>query len=72
MRFQTLNCMSCATGKVCIICITTTIRNTPKFLYCSTIRSLYRHVICNVPVSCKSNGDRNHLRAWLDSDLLVE
>ena len=23
---------------------------------------------CNVPVSCKSNGDRNQLWAWLNSD----
>ena len=34
--------------------------------------SLYRLVVCNVPVSCKANGDRNQLGAWLDSDLIVE
>ena len=38
--------------------------------YC--IRSLYRHMVCNVQVSCKANGDRNHLEAGLDSDLIVE
>ena len=27
----------------------------------------YTHV-CDVPVSCKANGDRNQLWAWLDSD----
>ena len=41
-------------------------------LYYSTIRSLYRHVVCNVPVSCKVNGDRNQLEAWLDSDLIFK
>ena len=35
---------------------------------CTAIRSLYRHVVCDVPVSCKANGDRNQLWAWLDSD----
>ena len=35
----------------------------------STIRAIYLQVICNVPVSCKANGDRNQLRAWLYSDL---
>ena len=34
--------------------------------YC--IQSLYRHVVYNVPVSCKANGDRDELWAWLDSD----
>ena len=29
------------------------------------IRSLYRHVVCNVPVSCKAYGDMNQLWAWL-------
>ena len=33
------------------------------------IRPLYRHVVCNVPVPCKANGDRKQLGAWLDSDL---
>ena len=37
-----------------------------------TIRSLYRHVVRNVPVSCKANRDRNQLGVWLDSDLIVE
>ena len=36
--------------------------------YYIAIRSLYRHVVCNVSVSCKANGDRNQLWAWLDSD----
>ena len=30
--------------------------------------SLYRHVVCNVPVPCKAKGDRNQLWVWLDSD----
>ena len=25
------------------------------------IRSLFRHVVCDAPVSCKANGDRNQL-----------
>ena len=33
------------------------------------IRSMYPHVVCNVPVSCKANSYRNQLGAWLDSDL---
>ena len=36
-----------------------------------TFRSLYRHVECNVPVSCKAFGDRNQLGAWLDNDLIA-
>ena len=36
------------------------------------IWSLYRHVVCNVLVSCKANGDRNQLEAWLDSDPIAE
>ena len=40
--------------------------------YNLTIRALYhRHVVCNVPVSCKSIEDRNQYGAWLDSDLIV-
>ena len=35
------------------------------------IQSLYRHVVCIVPVSCKANRDRNQLEAWLDSDLYL-
>ena len=29
--------------------------------YYIAIRSLYRHMVCNVSVSCKANGDRNQL-----------
>ena len=36
------------------------------------IRSLYRLVVCNVPVSCKITRDRNQLGAWLDTDRIVE
>ena len=39
-----------------------------KWLYYSNILSL----VCNVPVSCKTNADRNQLGAWLDSGLIVE
>ena len=38
----------------------------------TAFRSLYRHVVCNAPVSCKTNEDKNHLVAWLDSYLIVE
>ena len=34
--------------------------------YYSSIQSLYRHVVCNVWVSCKANGDRNQFGAWVD------
>ena len=37
-------------------------------MYHTAVRSLYRHLVCNVPVSCKANGDRNQLWAWLDCD----
>ena len=40
--------------------------------YYSTVMSLYPHMVCNVPVSCKANGDRNQLGAWLGSHLIVE
>ena len=43
-----------------------------KILYYSTIRSLYCHMVCNVPVSCKANIERNQLGVWLDSDLIAE
>ena len=38
--------------------------------YYSNFGSLYRHVVCNVPISCKANGERSQLEAWLDSDLI--
>ena len=38
----------------------------------TAIQSLYRHVACDVPVSCKTNGDSNQLWAWLDSDPKVD
>ena len=38
------------------------------YRYYTAIRSLNCHVVCDVPVSCKANGDRNQLWAWLDSD----
>ena len=41
-------------------------------MYYTMIQSLYRHVVCNVSVSCKANGDRNQLGAWLDTDLIAE
>ena len=37
-------------------------------MYHTTIQSMYRHVVCNVLVSCKANADRNQLWAWLDCD----
>ena len=40
--------------------------------YNSAIQSQYRHVVCNVPVSCKANGDLNQVEAWLDSDPIAE
>ena len=30
-------------------------------------QSLCRHVVCNVPVSCKANSDWNQFEVWLDS-----
>ena len=41
-----------------------------KFDYITAIRSMYRHVMCNGPVSCKANGVGNQLGAWRYSDLL--
>ena len=32
------------------------------------ISSANSHVICNVPVSRKANGDRNQFEAWRSSD----
>ena len=40
--------------------------------FISAIWSLNRHVVCDVPVSGKANGDRNQLWAWLDSDLKAD
>ena len=39
--------------------------------YDTTLNSLYCHVVCNVPESCKANGVGNHLGAWRYSDLIV-
>ena len=39
--------------------------------YSTTNRSLYRHVVCCVPVSCKANGAGTQLGAWRYSDLLA-
>ena len=42
-------------------------------LYYSAFRSLYRHVVCNIPISCKANGIRNQLGwGWLDSGPIAE
>ena len=38
------------------------------YFYYTAIRPFYRHKVCNAPVSCKANGVRNKLWAWLDSD----
>ena len=38
-----------------------------KILFSYSV-TVHRHVVCNVPVSCKANRDRNQLGAWLDSD----
>ena len=35
------------------------------YRYYTAIWSLYRHVVCDVPVSFKANWDRNQLWAWL-------
>ena len=40
-------------------------------MYSTANRSLYRHVVCCVPVSCKANGVGNQLGAWRYSDLLA-
>ena len=40
--------------------------------YYPAIGSLYHHMVCNVPVSCKAYRDRNQLGVWLDSDLIFE
>ena len=32
--------------------------------YTTAIRSLYRHVVCNGPISCKFNGIGNKLEEW--------
>ena len=39
--------------------------------YNTTLRSLYRHVVCNVPVTCITNVVGNQLGAWLDNDCVV-
>ena len=39
--------------------------------YSTANRSLFRHVVCCVPVTCKANGVENQLVAWRYSDLLV-
>ena len=38
------------------------------YRYNTAIQPLYHHVVCDIPVSCKANGDRYQLWAWLDSD----
>ena len=40
----------------------------PYLVYYIAYRSLYRHVVCNVPVSRKTNGDMNQLGTWCYSD----
>ena len=41
-------------------------------VFCNTtIRSLYCHVVCNGPVSCKANRVGNQLGVWQYSDLLA-
>ena len=45
-------------------------KNLSSYYMQLTIRALYFQVIiCNVPVTCKANGDRNQLGAWLYSGL---
>ena len=33
-------------------------------IYTSAIRSLYRHLVCNGPISCKFNGTGHKLGEW--------
>ena len=33
-------------------------------IYTSAIRSLYHHVVCNGPISCKFNGIGNKFGEW--------
>ena len=40
-------------------------------MYTIAIRSLYRHFVCNGPVSCKANRVGNQLGAWRYSDPLA-
>ena len=47
-------------------------RRKNTMLHCSAIRSLYRHVVCNYPLSGKAYIDMSQLEAWLDSDLIHE
>ena len=42
-----------------------------KSVYSTDNRSLYGHVVCCVPVSCKANGVGKELEAWRNSDLLA-
>ena len=42
-----------------------------KSAYSTDNRSLYGHVVCCVPVSCKANGVGKELEAWQNSDLLA-
>ena len=42
-----------------------------KSAYSTDNRSLYGHVVCCVPVSCKANGVGKELEAWRNSDLLA-
>ena len=42
-----------------------------KSAYSTDNRSLYDHVVCCVPVSCKTNGVGKELEAWRYSDLLA-
>ena len=39
-------------------------------IYSTAKRSLHRHLVCGVPVSCKANGVGNQLGAWRYSVLL--
>ena len=39
--------------------------------YSTANRSLYRHMVCCVPVTCKANRVGNHIGAWRYSDLLA-
>ena len=40
-------------------------------MYYLNIRSLYRHVVCNVPESCKVKGDMNLLGLCLEGNLIA-
>ena len=56
---------------MCLLFFRRYLKLTDTHTYTTAIRSLFRHMVCNGPVSCKANRVGNQLGLWRYNDLLA-